>query len=341
VPGTNEGYSFTGLAAATYWLQLKDSAGCVSEAVKTAVLSLNCPITSVPTAPVGCKPPAFLNNQQIVKNASCSGSDGAIYIIPTSGTGPFLYSKNGGKTYYAGPDAGYSFENLTVGTYQLRLRDSNGCESEVVTRTVSSPGCPVTSIPAPPANCTPPTLLNDGTIVRSANCGASDAVITVIPTSGAAPFLYSINGGQTYVSGPNAGYSFMNLPSGTYQLRLRDALGCQSKVVQREVKESNCSELITKSTSTELLSEMSKEKEVLTIFPNPSTGQFKVQLQNYVTGQVQVYVLDTKGAILQQRRENVNINRIIDFNLSGKAQGLYFVKVVSNQGTKVSTVLIR
>jgi uncharacterized delta-60 repeat protein len=175
----------------------------------------------------GCTPPTFQNNNLIILDATCNNSDGAINIIPTSGTAPFMYSINGGATYVAGPNTGYGFQNLPSGTYQLRLKDANGCESEIVERVVKL-NCVST--------CTPPTFVNNGLIILDATCANNDGNINIIPTGGTAPFMYSINGGATYVPGPNAGYGFQNLPSGTYKLRLKDAKGCESAIVEREVK---------------------------------------------------------------------------------------------------------
>jgi hypothetical protein len=177
-----------------------------------------------------CSPnnlPTFVNNGLIILDATCANNDGNINIIPTRGTAPFMYSINGGTTYVKGPDAGYGFQNLPSGTYKLRLKDANGCESAIVEREVKL-NCTTT--------CTPPTFVNNGLIILDATCANNDGNINIIPTSGTAPFMYSINGGVTYVAGPNAGYGFQNLPSGTYKLRLKDAKGCESAIVEREVK---------------------------------------------------------------------------------------------------------
>jgi uncharacterized delta-60 repeat protein len=176
---------------------------------------------------LACTPPTFVNNGLIILDATCANNDGNINIIPTSGTAPFMYSINGGTTYVTGPNAGYGFQNLPSGTYKLRLKDANGCESAVVEREVKL-NCTTT--------CTPPTFVNNGLIILDATCANNDGNINIIPTSGTAPFMYSINGGATYVAGPNAGYGFQNLPSGTYKLRLKDAKGCESAIVERQVK---------------------------------------------------------------------------------------------------------
>src|SRR5205085_4376608 len=118
-----------------------------------------------------CTPPTFVNNGLIILDATCANTDGNINIIPTSGTAPFMYSINGGVSYVAGPNAGYGFQNLPSGTYKLRLKDANGCESAIVERQVKLI-CTTT--------CTPPTFVNNGLIVLDASCGKSDGNINII-----------------------------------------------------------------------------------------------------------------------------------------------------------------
>jgi hypothetical protein len=52
-------------------------------------------------------------------------------------------------------------------------------------------------------------------------------------------------------------------------------------------------------------------------------------------------VLTAQGAVVEQRRMNVSEGGNIDFNLTGKAKGLYFVRVVSEKGVQVSKVLVQ
>jgi hypothetical protein len=247
-----------------------------------------------------------------------------------------MYSIDGGDTYVPGRSTGYTFINLVAGTYRLRLKDANGCVSDIVERTVEI-NCS--------APCTPPTFVNDLRIVLDASCGKNDGNITIIPTSGTPPFMYSINGGRTYVQGGNAGYTFSNLAAGTYQLRLKDVRGCESAVVEKTVRNLyNCP--ITSLTGAaprldDAESPFASNKDVITTYPNPNRGQFKVLLQNFAAPRAEVLVVDAKGAIIQKRSLNLNQNTITDFDLKGKARGMYYIRVVSSNGTKVSKVLIQ
>jgi hypothetical protein len=242
-----------------------------------------------------------------------------------------MYSINGGVTYVAGPNAGYGFQNLPSGTYKLRLKDAKGCESAIVERQVKLL-C---------TTCTPPTFVNNGLIVLDASCGKSDGAINIIPTSGTPPFMYSINGGATYVAGPNAGYGFQNLPAGTYKLRLKDSRGCESAIVERTVRNYYNCPGITASSNTFEAPLASSNKDVLSTYPNPNKGQFKLLLQNFASQKAEVVILDAKGTVVQKRTLNLSQSTIADFDLKGKARGLYYLKAMTDEGTRVLKVVIQ
>jgi uncharacterized delta-60 repeat protein len=65
-----------------------------------------------------------------------------------------MYSKDGGTTYVSGSDAGYTFNNLGAGTYNLRLKDARGCESPIREITLTSSNCPATICNDPTFNPT-------------------------------------------------------------------------------------------------------------------------------------------------------------------------------------------
>jgi uncharacterized delta-60 repeat protein len=323
VAGPNAGYGFQNLPSGTYKLRLKDANGCESAIVEREV-KLNCT--------TACTPPTFVNNGLIILDATCANNDGNINIIPISGTAPFMYSINGGATYVAGPNAGYGFQNLPSGTYKLRLKDANGCESAIVERQVKLL-C---------TTCTPPTFVNNGLIVLDASCGKSDGAINIIPTSGTAPFMYSINGGATYVAGPNGGYGFQNSPAGTYQLRLKDARGCQSAIVERTVRNYyNCPGVTVSASRFEAAALALSNKDFIATYPNPNHGQFKLLLQNFQSSKAEVLIYDAKGTLIQTRTLNLTQNTNADFDLRGKAPGLYLIKVVGNNEVKSLKVMIQ
>lgn len=322
----------------------------VIEASQGGNASYNAAPTVVQTVKVNaiknCKP-TFLNNNTIALNPSCGKADGNISIIPTGGVPPFLYSKDGGVTYFTGSNNGSGFMSLPAGTYQLRIKDANGCESDVVTKTLAS-SCDQTV-------CTPPTFLNDATISLDASCNNNDGKISIIPTSGVAPFMYSIDGGVTYVKGLNAGDGgFMNLPAGEYRLRMKDAKGCESAIVVRKIAVvygapcySNTSSSSTTETSmsvagtTSIVSDIPSQGETVKIYPNPSKGLFKVQLLNFAKGNAEVAVIGATGIVINKVQVTVTYNNVIDFDLTKQSAGVYYIKVTSNTGTKTSKITIQ
>jgi hypothetical protein len=322
VAGPDAGYGFQNLSSGTYQLRLKDAKGCESEIIERQV-KLSC----------NCRPPAFVNNGLIILDATCANNDGNVNIIPTSGTAPFMYSINGGVTYVPGPNAGYGFQGLAAGTYKLRLKDATGCESAIIERVVK-----LLCTDA----CTPPTFLNNGLIVLDASCSKSDGSISIIPISGTPPFMYSIDGGTTYVAGPNAGYGFQNLAAGTYRLRLKDVRGCGSAVVERTVRNYyNCPGATTSLSPGGLWDGELTNKDVISAYPNPNTGEFKLLLQNFDAPKAEVTIYDAKGILTEKRSLNLVKGIVADFNLKGKAAGLYYIKVTTKNVTKTLKVIIR
>src|SRR5919112_630330 len=78
-----------------------------------------------------CLQPTFRNDPTIYRACKNGLDNGGAWIVPTSGTPPFKYSIDGGKTYVDGPDEIFGFDDLKPGTYQLRMKSAKGCESDI------------------------------------------------------------------------------------------------------------------------------------------------------------------------------------------------------------------
>ncbi len=192
-------------AAGDYDVHVRDNNGAAGycSAVYTITIVRDAPIaiTATPTA------------------ASCfGGSDGAISIVVNSGgNAPFTYSIDNGATYVTGN----SFPNLIAGTYPVRVRDANNCES-----------VPEDTIVAEPAQ-----LMAEATITQVYTC-LVDAEITVgnvTPTSGGSgDYQYSINGGA-WTASTTGGQTFTNLTDDTYSIRVRDANATSCEITLADV----------------------------------------------------------------------------------------------------------
>jgi hypothetical protein len=138
------------------------------------------------------------------QNVSCNGgNDGTITISSVSGgTGAILYSKDGVSF-----QSSNTFSSLTAGTYVVQVKDANGCIASI-TKVLTQPNA---------------FLIN--TAVTNVTCNGAQAGSVVVSASGGAGFFaYSLNGGFTYQSSS----TFSNLPSGNYNVTIKDAANCIS-----------------------------------------------------------------------------------------------------------------
>ena len=145
---------FSGLAAGTYTLYVKDANNCYSS------ISVTVGLTQLPRVSAYSIP------------ASCNNSDGSLVATGTLGTAPYLFSIDG--TLYQSTG---TFTGLPAGFYTVYIKDARGC--------ISTTGINL-------ANLTGPAITN--TVTTAGNCGNATGTITVSATGAAVPLQYSING---------------------------------------------------------------------------------------------------------------------------------------------------
>ncbi len=79
-----------------------------------------------------------------------------------------------------------------------------------------------------------------------------------------------------------------------------------------------------------------------TIYPNPSRGQFALQLNNAKATKAEVLILNAQGSIVERRQAQLTgRGQTLSFNLGNKATGLYMVKVVSEDGVQTMKVSVQ
>ncbi|MCB9198099.1 MAG: gliding motility-associated C-terminal domain-containing protein [Flavobacteriales bacterium] len=176
--------SFTGLSAGTYQIVVRDGNGCTTNGTNQNVTQ-----------------PAAISYTTVITNATCGGSDGAVTISGTGGTGALQYSINNGSTFQNNG----SFTGLSVGSYNVVIKDVNNCQTSGVISIGSSNG---------------PTITNSNSSNLTCN-GGNDGNIIVTAT-GSGPLTYSVDGGLTYTSSG----TFNGLSAGSYQVTVKDVNGC-------------------------------------------------------------------------------------------------------------------
>jgi hypothetical protein len=179
---------FTGVAAGSYPLTVRNAQGCVSPSVTVTV-------NAAPGVPA--QPAATVSQQP-----NCTVATGTITITQPAPAVGISYSING--TDYANTTG--VFTGLTPATYSVTAKNAQGCISAPRSLTV---------------NNVPSSTLAASAIAIDIICGISTGTITVTATGGLPPYTYSLNGATAVNSN-----IFTLLPAGSYKITVKDALGC-------------------------------------------------------------------------------------------------------------------
>ncbi|MFQ6600980.1 T9SS type A sorting domain-containing protein [Flavobacterium sp. C3NV] len=178
--------AITGRPAGTYSVTVTDANSC------TITLN-NITIT---------QPPAVVSGTTVVSNISCfAGSNGAINLTPSGGTGPYTFNWGGGITTE-------DRTGLAAGTYSVTITDVNGCTGTVSNIAVVQPTAAV----------------GGTTVVTNVSCFAgTNGTINLTPSGGTAPYTFNWGGGITTEDRTG-------LVAGTYSVTITDNNGCTGTV---------------------------------------------------------------------------------------------------------------
>ncbi|MDJ1499914.1 T9SS type A sorting domain-containing protein [Xanthocytophaga agilis] len=173
-----------GITAGTHIFSVKDGRGCI--VTKSVVFTQTSEKLSVQ-----------LESKQ---NVICAGdATGSLTVKATGGVGPYSYSLNGGS-YQSSP----TFSSLAAGSYQITVRDQNGC-SISLNESISSLYAPIVA----------------NVYTENIRCkSGQDGLISLSVSGGVAPYSYQWSGmssNSETVSG---------LSAGTYSVKIVDAVGC-------------------------------------------------------------------------------------------------------------------
>lgn len=133
-----------------------------------------------------------------ISNDTCfEACGGEVSAIVNGGVLPYNYN-----WYGHGANGTTSF-NLCAGSYQFRATDASGCFTDT-TYVIEQPD----------------ELLFDSIPFNNSSCyGANDGSIRPYMSGGTAPYMYSIDGGQTFTPNPE----FTGLQPGTYEIVVYDS----------------------------------------------------------------------------------------------------------------------
>lgn len=101
---------FANLAAGSYTVTAKSSAGCVGSASFTLTNTVSCSGVTITVSPT------------VTGVTPCVSASGSIGVAASGGTAPYTYSLNGGTFQSV-----TNFASLNAGTYTIAAKDANGC----------------------------------------------------------------------------------------------------------------------------------------------------------------------------------------------------------------------
>ena len=184
-------WAFSGLATGTYYIKVKSGVDCVYTSADIVIDQAR-PI-SVTSA---------------VTNITCKGEkNGKITVTATGGTGTIVYAIS--PRFDRVVESG-EFKDLSAGEYVVRIQDANGCHRDEIFK------------------ITEPDLIRVRIDKHTDEVcyGANDGTISVTITGGTQSYSTSIDGGVNWHQGKTL---YTGLASGTYTIKVKDAMGCPTE----------------------------------------------------------------------------------------------------------------
>lgn len=181
-------YQFTNLSASTYYVVADDGGGCTGQSESIIIQDSS-------TVSYGL---------YVVNDAGCAVNSGKIFVTGLTGNPPYTYLWSNGQTTS-------SITGLTTGGYSVTVTDNTGCE---VSQSVFVNQVPPIGIAA--------------IFTTGPSCFESNGEVTVVITGGTGPYYYS--GSTSSNNGPSfdTEYTFTNLGSGNFNIRITDAGLCNT-----------------------------------------------------------------------------------------------------------------
>ena len=238
----------------------------------------------------------------LVSNETGAGGNGAMLISPENGTSPYEISIDGGVSF----SSSTLYQGLTAGTYNLVVRDANNClvEEEVVIK-----------------DCVLEILAEIENVTVG---GSDDGSVTITVNGGLPPYIYSIDGGNTFQDEP----FFNNLPVGNYFITVRDTNECQSNATF-------VIDMAVNTTST-------ISGQTIEMMPNPTDGIFRINLTGLerTSAFLPYQMLTADGKLLYQSsitRYDGTYTGLV--SLSAYPNGVYYVRLMDKGVSRLLQVV--
>jgi hypothetical protein len=191
---------------------------------------------------------------------------------------------------------------LCQGSYDITIEDGLGC-IDIIS-----------------VNLSGPAEINGSATTTNETLGSDGAInLTVSGGTGTLDYAWTGPGGFTSSSQDPTG-----LVSGTYAVTITDDNGCSTTITNIFVGSS--------------LGLNETNALQFSVYPNPSTNIFNVDLGNYAGTETQLILRDVTGRVIQIIMPNED--RIVELNLGETAPGTYYLTIVSGD-MKATLALVK
>ncbi|WP_430428628.1 T9SS type B sorting domain-containing protein [Maribacter litoralis] len=194
--------TISGLSAGIYRVYVRDAASSLPGCTTFFDHTIN-------------EPTVVVADANLTQDYTCNNGGAEITASATGGTPGYEYqledTSGGIITAY---QTNTVFSGLSAGTYNVRVRDANGC----------------TDLTDTPIVVTDPETPTFTLLETSCYSGSNDATIVVNVTAGNGDYQFRINGGPWLTPTPSnaLSYTFSNLANGIYTIDVKDSYGCPS-----------------------------------------------------------------------------------------------------------------
>lgn len=284
-----------GLRAGIYTLRIKDNAGCSKEIViqlTEPASALTCRVQSTPVC--------------------YATTTGKIRLFARGGTAPYAYSVDNGKTFQ--PDS--LFTTVGVGTYQIQVKDSQGCLMTSSTTVEQRNDKPEPDFIIASSQGSMDTL-----VIREISVPKPDSISWTFDT---AAEIIDTNRWNPRIK--------FNQP-GQYTVAMTGFFGGCSYTLSRQL-------IIAVGGPSVPVMPGAKAITSFEVLPNPSDGEFQINAKLSRKQQVVLVITDVKGLELY-RKKWTNVQEITErITLPDAPSGTYLVRFITDNDAREIRLII-
>jgi hypothetical protein len=243
----------------------------------------------------------------------------------------------------------------TTGTYNdLYVGGAaNGCDSTYVTNLTVSPAitgsqtltvCAGGSVTVGTNTYTTTGTYNDLYVAGAAN-GCDSTYVTNLTVLGALDLTTSVVGNVITATSSTATYQWLDCDNAnaiiageTSQSFTASASGNYSVIITEGGTCSDTSACV----NVIVTGIASNSTQVVSIYPNPSNGVFTLNINNAVSNQVVISILDLQGKVVySESNKNVSAQYNKQINLTDLAKGIYYVKLNIGSEVQIQKLIVQ